>query len=56
MEAIADNCEFSKMKKEKDPMENKAEWKDGQPGVFRKGMVYMYRKGLYRKYNLLHIK
>ena len=34
---IAEKCSFSRMKKEKDPMENKAEWKDGQPGMYRKG-------------------
>ena len=34
---IAEKCSFSTMKKEKDPMENKAEWKDGQPGMYRKG-------------------
>jgi len=39
IEEIADKCEFSKMKKEKDSMENKAEWKDGQPGMYRKGQV-----------------
>ena len=35
---IADKCSFNNMKKEKDPMENMAEWKDGQPGMYRKGM------------------
>lgn len=39
MEAIADKCEFSNMKKEKDPLENKSEWKGGQPGMYRKGQV-----------------
>lgn len=25
------------MKKEKDPLENTADWKGGQPGMYRKG-------------------
>ena len=36
-EDIAEKCSFSSMKKEKDPMENKDEWKEGQPGMYRKG-------------------
>ena len=34
---IAEKCSFSSMKKEKDPMEDKSEWRDGQPGMYRKG-------------------
>ena len=40
VEDIVDKCDFSKMKKEKDPMEVKAEWRDGQPGMYRKGDVF----------------
>ncbi|XP_053376085.1 sulfotransferase 1A2-like isoform X2 [Mercenaria mercenaria] len=36
---IAEKCEFSNMKKEKDPLENSAEWKDGKPGMYRKGQI-----------------
>ncbi|KAL4224388.1 hypothetical protein ACF0H5_017840 [Mactra antiquata] len=39
IEEIADKCEFSKMKKEKDPLEDAAGWKDGQPGMYRKGQI-----------------
>ena len=51
---IAEKCSFSTMKKEKDPMENKAEWKDGQPGMYRKGeFISLDRRQLER---LLTIK
>ena len=39
IEDIAKKCDFSNMKKEKDPMEDASEWKDGQPGMYRKGNV-----------------
>lgn len=39
IEEIAEKCEFSNMKKEKDPLENMADWKDGKPGMYRKGQV-----------------
>ena len=37
IEDIAEKCSFSSMKKEKDPMEDKDQWKGGQPGMYRKG-------------------
>ena len=37
--SIVEKCDFSKMKKEKDPLENKSEWRDGVPGMYRKGNV-----------------
>lgn len=36
---IADQCNFKKMKREKDPLEDTAEWKDDKPGMYRKGIV-----------------
>ncbi|XP_052218442.1 sulfotransferase 1A1-like isoform X2 [Dreissena polymorpha] len=36
---IADKCDFSAMKKEKDPLENTKGWKDAKPGMYRKGQV-----------------
>ena len=39
IEDIVEKCDFSKMKKEKDPLENKEEWRDGQPGMYRKGNI-----------------
>ncbi|XP_033748045.1 sulfotransferase family cytosolic 1B member 1-like [Pecten maximus] len=36
---IAKQCNFQKMKKEKDPLEDTAEWKDDKPGMYRKGIV-----------------
>lgn len=39
IEDIAKKCDFSYMKKEKDPMEDASEWKDGQPGMYRKGQI-----------------
>ncbi|XP_052218476.1 sulfotransferase 1A1-like isoform X2 [Dreissena polymorpha] len=36
---IADKCDFSAMKKEKDPLENTKDWKDAKPGMYRKGQV-----------------
>ncbi|KAK3084922.1 hypothetical protein FSP39_021506 [Pinctada imbricata] len=36
---IVDLCSFKKMKKEKDPLEDLNEWKDKQPGMYRKGIV-----------------
>ncbi|XP_060567602.1 sulfotransferase 1C2-like isoform X2 [Ruditapes philippinarum] len=36
---IAEKCDFSNMKKEKDPLENASEWKDGKPGMYRKGQI-----------------
>lgn len=38
VEEIAEKCEFGNMKKEKDPLENTADWKGGQPGMYRKGI------------------
>lgn len=38
-EEIANKCSFDQMKKEKDPLENTVDWKDGQPGMYRKGQV-----------------
>ena len=46
---IAEKCSLSTMKKDKDTMENKAEWKDGQPDMYRKGenmSVYSHQRGL----------
>ena len=43
MEEIADKCEFQKMKKEKNIMENKEEWLNGEPGMYRKGKVTVKR-------------
>lgn len=37
IEEIAEKCEFSNMKKEKDPLEDSSGWKDGKPGMYRKG-------------------
>ena len=39
LESIVEKCDFSEMKKEKDALENKSEWRDGQPGMYRKGNV-----------------
>ena len=51
IESIVEKCDFSKMKKEKDPLENKSEWRDGVPGMYRKGNVQNYgRHCIYRKY------
>ncbi|WAR03194.1 ST1B1-like protein [Mya arenaria] len=36
---IAEKCDFQSMKREKDPLENTADWKGGQPGMYRKGQV-----------------
>lgn len=33
-------CDFNKMKKDKDPLEDLDEWKDQQPGMYRKGKFY----------------
>ncbi|KAK3093124.1 hypothetical protein FSP39_011381 [Pinctada imbricata] len=32
-------CQFDRMKKDKDKIENADEWKNGQPGMYRKGQV-----------------
>lgn len=34
---ISAQCSFSIMKKDKDPLEDMAEWKNGEPGMYRKG-------------------
>ena len=39
LKKVEDMCSFEKMKKDKDKIENKDEWKDGQPGMYRKGMT-----------------
>lgn len=39
IEEIAEKCEFSNMKKEKDPLEGPEGWKDGKPGMYRKGNI-----------------
>ncbi|XP_052259749.1 sulfotransferase 1B1-like isoform X1 [Dreissena polymorpha] len=36
---IAEKCEFSAMKKEKDPLENTTDWKDAKPEMYRKSQV-----------------
>lgn len=38
-EDIASQCNFKKMKKDKDVLEDTAEWKDNKPGMYRKGIV-----------------
>lgn len=37
MREISDACDFHTMKREKDSMENLEHWKDGVPGIYRKG-------------------
>lgn len=37
MAEIAERCDFASMKRDKDVLENLSEWKDGQPGMYRKG-------------------
>ncbi|KAL5016124.1 hypothetical protein ScPMuIL_005713 [Solemya velum] len=38
-EGISAECDFKKMKTDKDPLEIKEEWRDGLPGMYRKGEV-----------------
>lgn len=34
---ICEMCSFSVMKQDKDPLEDASEWKQGEPGMYRKG-------------------
>ncbi|XP_062588049.1 sulfotransferase 1B1-like [Saccostrea cucullata] len=40
---ISAQCSFLVMKEEKDPLEDITEWKDGEPGMYRKGCVGDWR-------------
>ena len=37
LQNVEDMCQFDKMKKEKAKIENMTIWKEGEPGMYRKG-------------------
>ena len=41
LQKVEDMCQFDKMKKDKDKIEDTSVWKEGKPGMYRKGMYWI---------------